>query len=261
MVQAGRRSSVGTHCGGAESSWVIFGVNPVREKLRAAPQEVHELLLVGGKRSGAYRVAQEAESAGISVRYVALEELDRLTRGGNHQGVAARVRPYQYVPLEALLGERAARLLFLDQVTDPNNLGAIIRSGEAFGVRGIVIPCDRAAGISPAVVRTAAGALEYVKVCRVVNLGRALEAARQEGYWVVGLDANAGSLLTDLPQLERVALVVGGEARGLRPGTKGRCDFLARIDTVGRVGSLNAGMAAVAGLFWLRVMEGRRAPR
>lgn len=260
MAPRRRKAWAGT-CGSGGSPWIIFGVNPVLEKLRAAPREVFELLLVGERRSGASRVARAAESIAIPVRQVALQELDRLTRGGNHQGVAARVRPYQYVLLEELLAERTARLLFLDQVTDPNNLGAIIRSGEAFGIGGVVIPYDRAAGVSPAVVRTAAGALEYVKVCRVVNIGRALDAARRGGYWVVGLDANGGCLLTDLPELERVALVVGGEAKGLRPGTKRRCDFLARIDTVGRVGSLNAGMAAVVGLFWLRVKGAQAGPR
>ncbi len=221
------------------------------EKLRWAPETVRRVLLVPERRGGAKSAEEMARRLDVPLRYVTRAELDHLAGDTKHQGIAAYVCPYRYSRFEEVLAARAPRVLFLDGVNDPRNFGAILRSAEAFGAGAVVVPSRRAAPLSPTVVRTAAGALEYIKVCQVVNLSRALDQAKHEGYWLIGLDPGGDRLLTEIEPAAQVGLVVGGESRGLREGVKKRCDFLARILMEGRVGSLNAGVAAAVGLFWL----------
>jgi 23S rRNA (guanosine2251-2'-O)-methyltransferase len=174
-----------------------------------------------------------------------------LTAGGHHQGVAVRTRPFGYVTLADLLGRRSPLLVALDGVTDPQNLGSIIRSAEVLGAGGLVLPRDRSASVTPAAVRASAGASAHLPVAQVVNLARALEDLKRDGYWVVGLDVSGSMQFQELPPLERAVLVVGSEGQGARALTLRGCDFVVRLATSGRVESLNAAVAAGIGLYAL----------
>ncbi len=226
---------------------VIFGVNPVLEALRASPGAVAILYLAAGTE-GSERLTSEAHAHGVAVEVTDRAALDRLTAGGNHQGVAARARPIAVVPLEDLLSRTPPLVVIADGITDPQNLGAIIRSAEVLGAGGIILPRDRSAGITPAVVRASSGAAMHLAITQVVNLVRATEQAKAAGYWIVGLDASSRTRFQDLPALDRVALVVGSEDRGMRPLVARTCDFVVAIPVRGRVTSLNASAAAAIAL-------------
>ncbi len=228
---------------------LIVGANPVLELLRASPAVLERVWIVPNT-AGAQRVAAEAEARGVALEHVDRAHLDRLSQG-NHQGVAARMRPFAYAALEDLLDAGAAVLVALDGIVDPQNLGAIIRSTEVFGAGGLILPRDRSAQVSDAAIRVSAGAALHLPIAQVVNLTRALAAAKERGYWIVGLDAEGSSTFQGLPPLERTILVVGGEAKGARPLVRENCDFMVRIPTRGRVASLNAATAAAIGLYAL----------
>ena len=227
---------------------LVYGIHPVLEKLRAAPGEVVEVLLLPGSRGPALRrVEQAARRERCRVSETDARALDVLTQGAKHQGVAARVAPFAYGSFDALLAAPppadADCVLFLDGVMDPRNLGGILRTCEAMGVGRIVIPTDRAAGATGAVTKASAGAVHHVELYRVSNLQRGLTALRDRGYWVVGLDARAENRACDLVYPERLAVVLGGEERGIRPLIRRSCDHLVSIPMAGRVGSLNVGVA------------------
>jgi 23S rRNA (guanosine2251-2'-O)-methyltransferase len=190
----------------------------------------------------------------------------------HHQGVVARVAPREYAELEDLLAIPATRgepglFLALDQVQDPGNVGNLLRTAEALGVHGALVPRHQAAGLTPQVLRSAAGALEYLPVARVGNLGQALERLKHEGCWIVGAVAEPGE--GPPPQAPWAAdlrgplvLVLGSEGRGLRPLVARTCDLLVRIPLAGRVGSLNVAAAGAALLYEIRRQRGvgRSAP-
>jgi 23S rRNA (guanosine2251-2'-O)-methyltransferase len=189
--------------------------------------------------------------------------LDRLSGGGHHQGIAARTRPFAYAELDDILDAGAGLLVALDGITDPQNLGAIVRSAEVLGAGGLILPRDRSAAVTPAVVRASAGATVHLPIAQVVNLVRALESAKERGYWTVGLALDGSSTFQQLPELDRALLVVGSEGKGARPLVLEACDFRVRIPQTGRVGSLNASVAAAIGLYAVgeRLREGARKPR
>lgn len=227
---------------------LIYGIHPVLEKLRAAPGDIMELLVVRGGRGPALRrVEQAARREGCRVKEVDGRALDALTHGGRHQGVAARAVPFAYGSFDDLLSRPSNTgvdcILFLDGVVDPRNLGSILRTAEAAGVRRVVLPKDRAAGVTGAVIKASAGAAHHLEVFRVPNLPRALTALRERGFWVVGLDAGAPDRVWERTYPARLAVVLGGEERGLRPLVRRGCDYLVSIPMDGRVGSLNVGVA------------------
>lgn len=225
---------------------LLYGIHPVLEKLQTAPGDVIEVLLVGGRRGPALRrVEQAARQEQCRVSEVDARALNALTRGARHQGVAARAAPFAYGSFEALLAAPVApdRVLFLDGVVDPRNLGGILRTSEAMGVGHVVIPRDRAAGVTGAVIKASSGAAHHVEVYRVPNVLRGLLALREKGYWLVGLDARQESTVGDRVYPEKLAVVLGGEERGIRPLIRRNCDYLVSIPMRGRVGSLNVGVA------------------
>lgn len=233
---------------GGRDPALLHGVHPVLEKLRAAPDDVVEVLLAAGSRGPALRrVEQAARQEGCRVSETDARTLRALTRGAKHQGVAARVAPFAYGSFEALLAAPppapAHRVLFLDGVMDPRNLGGILRTSEAMGVRDVVIPKDRAAGVTGTVIKASAGAAHHVEVYRVSNLSRGLLALRARGYWLVGLDARAADRACGPAYPEKLAVVLGGEGRGIRPLVRRSCDYLVSIPMQGRTGSLNVGVA------------------
>jgi 23S rRNA (guanosine2251-2'-O)-methyltransferase len=229
----------------------VYGRQPVLELLRTTslPQKV--LIAKELAPSGIIgRIRRTAEAASVVVRVVPKGEIDRLAAGGNHQGVLAIAGPYRYAPMEELLARDAPALLFLDGVTDPHNLGSLLRSADGAGFDGIVIPSHRSVGVTAAVRRVASGAAEVVPVARVTNLGRAIDEAREAGLWVVGLDEDADEELWSTPLTQRpVGLVLGAEGGGISRHIRGRCDGLARIPTRGRLASLNVAVAGAVAMF------------
>jgi 23S rRNA (guanosine2251-2'-O)-methyltransferase len=236
----------------------VYGVNPVLEALRAHPEEVVRVLVErgrDGRRSqGAERAAQAATQAGVRVEDVPHNEIARRAAGGVHQGVGAELAGFVYLALEDLLeaargGDRPPFLLLLDGVTDPQNLGALVRSAHALGAHGVVLPKDRAAGITPAASKAAAGALEHCPVARVTNLSRAIEQLKEAGVWTVALAPDGDKDLGDIDLTAPTALVLGSEGSGVRPLVRKTCDHVARIGMKGRVGSLNVSAAGAIALY------------
>ena len=231
-------------------SGLVFGANPVLETLRASPGAIASVWVVPGTQAAA-RVAAVARALGIALEETDHAALDRLTAGGHHQGVAARTGPFAYATLEQILDREAALLVALDGITDPQNLGSIIRSAEVLGAGGLILPLDRSAPVTAGAIRASSGASAHLPIAQVVNLVRALGDAKQRGYWIVGLDPGGPLQFQELPPLERALLVVGGEGSGARPLVRRACDFVVRIPWRGRVASLNAAVATGIGLYAL----------
>jgi len=248
---------------------VVYGVHPVLEALRARAGEVERLLLVEGALP--VRVAGEvlalAQAARVRVERVAKERLAELSEGGVHQGVAAELRAFPYAELEDLLAvaeeaEEPPLLVVLDGIQDPHNLGAIIRSAQALGAHGVVLGRDRAVGVTAAVAKASAGAVEHLRVARVTNISRALEELKAKGLWVAAADPSGDTSLYDAPLDGPLALVVGAEGEGVRPGVLGHSDFRLRIPMVPGSASLNASVAAALLLYEVcRQRAKPKAPR
>jgi 23S rRNA (guanosine2251-2'-O)-methyltransferase len=233
----------------------VHGVNPVRELLRSGGEPPTELWLArGGGQGRLAELAQLARERGAKVRLVPRERLDRLAGTDRHQGAVAVVADFRYREPEELLERAAARgepplLLLLDGIEDPQNLGAAIRSAHALGAHGVIIPKDRAAGVTPAVAKASAGAVEHCPVARVTNLVQQLERLQGAGLWSVALAADGEQELSSVDLACPTALVVGGEERGVRPLLRRSCDRVARIPLKGQIGSLNASAAAAIALY------------
>jgi 23S rRNA (guanosine2251-2'-O)-methyltransferase len=242
----------------------VYGVNPVLEALRAHPAEVVRVLVARGREGrrsqGAERVAQAAGEAGIRVDEVPQGDLAHRSRSGVHQGVGAELSEFEYAEMEDVLDgiSGPALLLVLDGVTDPQNLGALVRSAHALGAHGVVIPKDRAAGITPAASKAAAGALEHCPVARVTNLSRALEQMKERGVWTVALAADGDKDLSGVDLRTPTALVLGSEGSGVRPLVRKTCDHVARIAMAGQLGSLNVSAAGAVALYEVARQRSRR---
>jgi 23S rRNA (guanosine2251-2'-O)-methyltransferase len=225
---------------------ILYGLHAIEEAL-AASRPLERLLVARG-RGGArvQRVIDLARSARVGVRFVSRHDLDREAGSDKHQGVVAVIGATRYLELEALVEQAQAPglLILLDGVEDPRNLGAILRTAYCAGASGVVLPQRRAAGITPAVEKVAAGAIAYLPVARVTNLGRALESLKEAGYWLIGLDEQAEQPFTGVDYTGAVGLVLGGEGKGLHQKVRARCDFVVSIPTVGAIGSLNVSVAA-----------------
>jgi len=227
----------------------VYGVNPVLEALRAHPQDVLRVLVERKRSQGAQKVAQAASALGVRVEEAG--DLDRRARGGVHQGVGAELAEFEYLELPELL-ERSpapAFVLVLDGVTDPQNLGALVRSAHALGANGVVLPKDRAASVTPSVTKAAAGALEHCPIARVTNLSRALDDLKEAGLWTVALAGDGDKDLTAVDLTTPIALVLGSEGAGVRPLVRKTCDHVARIPMAGKVGSLNVAAAGAIALY------------
>ncbi len=241
----------------------VFGINAVRELLRAGRRV--ERVLVSEQRVGGREVRELmalARSRGIAVRVSPREALDREVPHALHQGVVAVAAAREYASLDAILRAPAERgepalVLVLDGVEDPGNLGAILRTAEAAGVHGVVIPDRRAAGLTETVAKAAAGALEYVPVAKVGNIVNALGELKAAGLWVAGAEAGNATAYWDADFVRPTALVLGGEDRGVRRLVRERCDYLVSLPLRGKLGSLNVSVAAGALLY--EVLRQRRS--
>jgi 23S rRNA (guanosine2251-2'-O)-methyltransferase len=264
---------------GADRTLILAGRHPVLEALRSRARPIEEVLIEAEARDRHADILALARQAGVRCSRVPRAALSALAGTGHHQGVVARVAPREYAELEDLLAIPGARgepafFLALDQVQDPGNVGNLLRTAEALGVHGALVPRHQAAGLTPHVVRAAAGALEHLPVARVGNLGQALERLKQEGCWVIGAvaepDVNPapGSSRPQAPWAADfrgpLVLVLGSEGRGLRPLVARTCDTLVSIPLAGRIGSLNVAAAGAALLYEVRRQRqegGRPSPR
>jgi 23S rRNA (guanosine2251-2'-O)-methyltransferase len=230
-------------------SRTLYGWHPVHEHLRAHPRsfiEVYLLPLLQGTT-----IDQLAHHASIPVRYESSDFFDAFTQGGVHQGVAARLHAFPYVALQSILEQEPDLLLVLDNIIDPRNLGALLRTAEGARVGGVILTSARSASLSPLVEKAATGATAYVPICRIENLARALTTLREQGYWTVGLVPDASMSLYDLPVSRKIALVVGGEEKGVRQLTRQLCDCLVAIPMRGKIASLNVSVAGAIALYEL----------
>lgn len=235
---------------------IIYGINSAREGLQSTRRRPLELLLAQGVKSPRLdELTELAAQVGVVVRVRDRRELDRLAGQPHHQGVVLKVEPFGYADLDALLDAwrssgRPAFFLFLDGITDPHNLGAILRSAESAGCHGVIVPKDRSCPVTGVVDKSSAGALSHIPLCQVTNLSRAIEQLKEFGVWVYGLagEQGAGSLY-GLDFTGHLALVVGAEGSGMRPNIKRHCDGLVSIPMAGEVSSLNASVAAGIALF------------
>ena len=233
---------------------IVYGRNPVHEALRGR----RRVSLLWASES----VAAEPWLAGLEVRPASAAELSELSGSEEHQGVCAEVTEYPYAEAHRLLEPDDALVVCLDQIQDPQNLGAVCRVAEVAGASGVVIPERRAAQVTGAVCKASAGAVEHLPVARVRNIADWLAEAKQSGAWIYGADAGAG-LRYDRPDYEgRVVLVLGSEGRGLRRRVAAACDQLVCLPVRGKVGSLNVSTAAAALLYGILQLRGNldRAP-
>ncbi|MRR35638.1 23S rRNA (guanosine(2251)-2'-O)-methyltransferase RlmB [bacterium] len=229
---------------------VIYGINPVSETLRSEGGNIRKIMLAEGRKGeDVKKILGLASARGIAVEVRGREVLDRQAGTTAHQGVLCLCGEFAYASLEELIANRhpafpASLVLLLDGIEDPQNLGSLIRTAHCFGANGVVIPRDRAAGITPAVIKASAGAAGYIPVSRVVNLTQAIEFMKENGFWIYGTDASsdcdAGSVLFE----GNVGLVMGSEGKGIRPLVRKHCDALLSIPLFGRIDSLNVSVAA-----------------
>lgn len=224
----------------------LFGFHAVTARLRMHPASIRALYVVRTRQDArAAELAARANAAGVALSVVDDRRLDELAGGGRHQGVVAMVDPgMPHVTLDDVLDVAAAPLLLvLDQVTDPHNLGACLRSADAFGVDAVVVPKDRAVGLNATAAKAASGAADTVPVVTVTNLARALRDIKSRGIWVVGAEAGGESLF-DADLAGPLAWVLGAEGAGLRRLTRESCDRIVGIPLAGSVASLNVSVAA-----------------
>lgn len=234
---------------------LLYGIHPVAEALAAGRRIFREVFVVAASPSKCLSMIESAAaSKNIPVRRVSMAQLNRIVGVSAHQGAAARVGPYPLVEMTTELAPApepapSRFLILLDTIVDPQNLGAIIRTALGAGVEGVVIPRDRAAGPTPAVSKASAGALEHVRLVQVTNLSATIRALQDHGWWVYGMDRSAEPSVFDVDLTGSVAMVIGGEEKGIRPLVRQSCDLLLSIPQRGPVGSLNASVAAAVVLY------------
>ena len=240
-----------------EGGELVYGRQPVREILRAGRRPVKLVVLADGVKDSdeVADIRELCEKAGVQIGKYRREDLDAWVNEANHQGVVAFCEEYPYAEFDEIAGdlERAegdAVVVVLDHVQDPQNLGSILRTCECAGVLGVVLPVDRAAGVTPAAVRASAGAAEHLRIARLPNLVSALERFKGAGAWITGLEAAEDAKpYSEIDYKGKVVLVIGSEGNGICSPVRAKCDFLAKLPLFGKVNSLNAGVAAAIALY------------
>ncbi len=227
---------------------VLVGRNAVTEALKSG-RGINKLWIASGDREGSVsEIAALAKERGIVVQYVERAKIESLAGGHRHQGVLAYVAPVPYAELDDILkaaeekGE-APFLVLLDELEDPHNLGALLRTADATGVHGILIPKRRSVSLNVTVAKTSAGAVEYVPVARIGNIAQTLKKLKEKGFWVAGADMDGEKAYYEADLTGPLVLVVGSEGRGMSRLTKEACDFIVSMPMVGRINSLNASVA------------------
>lgn len=227
----------------------IEGRNPVLEALKAE-REIDKIFIAKGAEQGSVqKIVGVAKDRGIPIQYVERQKLDQISESHAHQGIIAFVAAYRYVEVDEILEKAAQKeespfIVILDEITDPHNLGSILRTANAAGVHGVIIPKRRAVGLTAVVAKTSAGAIEYVPVAKVSNISQTIEYLKEKGLWVVGADMDGHSTYYEQDLTGKVALVIGSEGQGIGRLIKEKCDFIVRIPMKGQLSSLNASVAA-----------------
>ncbi|MTH55147.1 23S rRNA (guanosine(2251)-2'-O)-methyltransferase RlmB [Bacillus mangrovi] len=226
----------------------IIGRNPVLEALRSE-REINKVWMAENSIKGsAGQITAVAKEKGIIVQTVPKRKLDQMVEG-NHQGFVASVAAYAYSEIDDILNAaeekgEAPFIMILDELEDPHNLGSIMRTADAAGVHGIIIPKRRAVGLTATVAKASTGAIEYVPVARVTNLSRAIEELKEKGVWIAGTDAKGSDDYRTLDGTMAIGLVIGSEGKGVSRLVREKCDFLINLPMAGHVTSLNASVAA-----------------
>ena len=227
---------------------VLVGRNAVTEALKAG-RSINKILVAEGDHEGSVReIIALAKEHGVTFQTVARSKIDAIAPGMRHQGVLAYVAPVDYVDLDEILkraeekGE-APFLLLLDELEDPHNLGALLRTADATGVHGVLIPKRRAVPLTATVAKTSAGAIEYVPVARIGNIAQTLKKLKEKGFWVAGADMDGSQNYYEADLTGPLVLVVGSEGKGMSRLTKEQCDFIVKMPMVGKINSLNASVA------------------
>lgn len=234
---------------------ILYGIHPVFEALKAGRRKCFEIYVAKDKipkRLG--KVAGLAESLKIPVKKITISRLESLTGTGQHQGIGALVSPYPWTRLDDIAVNAKSDdadyfLLLLDNVIDPHNLGALLRTSLGVGVGGVVIPKDRSALPTPTVSKASAGALEHVRLTHITNMVNTIKDLKKRGIWIVGLDITADQSIFVSDLTGSIAIVIGGEAKGIRPLVKKHCDILMSIPQNGRINSLNASVAGAVVMY------------
>ena len=233
-----------------EERELVYGVEPVRELIAAAPGVIRILYVKDREQRRFGEEIRRVRASGGQVRTADDAELTRVAgSSARHQGIVAQTRPYNYTALEELLAEKHDPLLVVDGVTDPRNLGAILRSAEGSGARAVIIARDRTAPVTPAAIKASAGAWIHLRIARCGNVANLLRGLKEDGYWIAALAPGGKTSLYELDVSRRLAIVVGSEERGVRELVRKTADFVVSIPMRGRVGSLNVSVATAVALF------------
>lgn len=246
-----------------ENSNIICGRNPVLEALRSG-REIDRLLVAHGTGGGSVTaIIAKCRAKGILIKEISPQKLDYYCGGANHQGVAVMFASQEYATVEDMFALAETRgekpfLIICDEIEDPHNLGAIIRTAEATGVHGVIIPERRSASLNATVAKAACGALEYVPVARVTNIANTIDALKQRGVWVFGADMD-GDDYTRTDFDTPCALVIGNEGKGIGALTAKKCDAIISLPMCGKINSLNASVAA--GILMYEVVRSRNADK
>lgn len=240
---------------------ILTGRNPIREAIKAG-HDLEKLMIAKGELSGSAReIVNLAKKAGVMVQAVERTRLDQIAR--NHQGMIAYASAYQYSTVEDILSQAEKMgedpfIIILDQITDPHNLGAIIRTASCAGAHGVIVPMHRAVGLTPAAVKASAGAVEHIKVARVTNLNQTIKSLQEKGIWIYGADP-AGEDYRTVVFSGPCAMVIGSEGEGVSKLTSSLCDKQVRIPMRGEISSLNASVAA--GILMYAIFNTRNLPK
>lgn len=229
---------------------LIYGINSIRDSLRRRTDGWEKIVIALGRTGPSVQeiVATAGENK-IPIEFLHRKKLDKLAGTSDHQGVIAYRKPFAYTDLEGVIHNRRTScdydlIVVLDGIMDPQNLGSIIRSAHCWGANGVIIPEDRAADVTATVNKASAGSVQHIPVAKVVNLSRLLDELKEKGFWIFGAEAHHGKNLTDVDFNCSVVLVLGSEAKGIRPLLKKKCDFLITIGLTGNFDSLNVSVAA-----------------
>ncbi|KXG74803.1 23S rRNA (guanosine(2251)-2'-O)-methyltransferase RlmB [Thermotalea metallivorans] len=239
----------------------IEGRNPVMEALKAE-REIDKILVAKGAAEGSiHKIVGIAKERGIPIQYVERQKLDQLSESHAHQGIIAFAAAHAYVDVAHILKKAEEKgedpfIVILDEITDPHNLGSVIRTAYAAGVHGVIIPKRRAVGLTAVVAKTSAGAIEYVPVAKVSNLAQTIDRLKERGLWIIGADMDGEKAYYENDLTGKIALVIGSEGKGIGRLIKEKCDFIIHIPMKGEVGSLNASVAAA--ILMYEVMKQRK---
>jgi len=236
---------------------VIYGFHSVFEALLSNHRTIEKVILAAGKKDGhAARIRREAEKRSIPVVSEPREIIDAMAAGKAHQGVIGIQESFRYSPFDEFLENDVSFIMILDRIQDPHNFGSLIRTAHCFGVDAIITPERHAPAVTPAVKKVAAGAVEHMRISRVVNIARSVDILKKEGYWIYGADMSGRDAVEEMSVTGKTAVILGGEHKGIRPLVKRKCDYLLSIPMMGHIDSLN--VAVAGGIILFQIATRRR---